>query len=117
MSRKMSFAMTTCQVREGTKDVTRRLGWWNLKSGEIVDACVKCMGLKKGEKVEVIRQIRVLFTRRERLNEITKEEISREGFPNMGRDEFIAFYMKGHKCPHGPLTVVNRIEFEYVEEP
>ena len=117
MPRKMSFAMTTQQVREGTKDVTRRLGWWNLKPGEIVDACVKCMGLKKGEKVEILRQIRIVSIRSEHLNEITKAEIIREGFPDMSREEFITFFMKGHKCFHGVLTTVNRIEFEYVKDP
>ena len=53
MPRNMSFSLTTDQVRNRTKTVTRRLGWWKnkhgkrlLQVGDIVNACVKCMGLQ-----------------------------------------------------------------------
>jgi len=49
--RNMSFAMTTKQVRNQTKTVTRRFGWWFLKAGDIVQPVEKAMGLKKGEKI------------------------------------------------------------------
>ena len=45
MPRNMSFMLTTEQVRNKTKTVTRRLGWWFLKPGEIVNAVEKGMGL------------------------------------------------------------------------
>jgi len=114
MPRNMSFALTTEKIRNGTKTVTRRLGWWNLKPGEVVNACVKCMGLRKGEKVEVIRRILVISTRPERLSAITKEEVIKEGFPEMSPQDFIAFFLNTHKAAYGPLVQVNRIEFEYI---
>ena len=115
MPRNMSFSMTTEQIRKGTKTVTRRMGWWNLKPGEIVNACVKCMGLKKGEKIEMIRQIRVVSTRGEMLCNVTRDDIIREGFPEKGRGDFIVFFMRGHKqCKGDPRATVNRIEFEYL---
>ena len=42
--------LTKEQILARTKTVTRRLGWWFLKPGDVVWACEKCMGLKKGEK-------------------------------------------------------------------
>ena len=53
MPRNMSFALTTKQIEDETKDVTRRNGWWFLKPGDQIWAVEKCMGLKKGEKVIV----------------------------------------------------------------
>ncbi len=44
----ISFALTTKQFLDGSKTVTRRLGWANLKPGEILMACEKCMGLGPG---------------------------------------------------------------------
>ena len=47
--RNMSFAMTTEAVRNQTKTVTRRFGWWFLKPGDMVQPVEKAMGLRKGE--------------------------------------------------------------------
>jgi len=44
--RNMSFAMTTNQILAQTKTVTRRFGWWNLKTGDVVQPVKKTMGLK-----------------------------------------------------------------------
>jgi len=122
MPRNISFSLTTQQVRDKTKTVTRRMGWWNLKEGEILNACVKCMGLKPGEKIEVICQIRVISTRREKLNRMMEDlnygfdEVKKEGF---GEGEinrpsaFIHFFCASHKgCT--PDSAVNRIEFSYL---
>ena len=62
MARNMSFAITTSQVRDRSKTVTRRLGWRFLKRGDVVCAVVKNMGLKKGEKVQ--RLCRILISER-----------------------------------------------------
>ena len=43
--RNMSFFMTTKQFEDGSKDITRRFGWWNLKPGDRVKAVKKAMGL------------------------------------------------------------------------
>lgn len=37
MPKNMSFMLTTERVRNKTKTVTRRLGWQNLKRGEIIN--------------------------------------------------------------------------------
>jgi len=112
MPRNMSFAMTTKQATEKTKDVTRRFGWWNLKEGDIVQQVVKAMGLKKGEKIEKIHLIRIVSTEGVPLNSITKEDVIREGFPEWSTDQFVSFIMRAYKCPADKR--INRIEFEYV---
>lgn len=109
----MSFMLTTHQVRIRLKDVTRRLGWWNLKPGEVVCAVEKCQGLKKGEKINRLCVIRIKSTRGEELRNITYADCVREGFPEMQPWEFVAMFAKHNKCT--PYTEVNRIEFEYVD--
>lgn len=111
--RNMSFMLTTEQMRNKTKTVTRRLGWKNLKPGDIVNACVKCMGLKKGEKIEVIGQIRILSNRPMELRaHINKHDCRREGFPDMYPADFVAMFCKAMKCQSDQQ--VNRIEFEHL---
>ena len=115
MPRNISFAMTTEQVKAKTKTVTRRIAWWTLKPGTLLQPVEKGMGLKKGEKaVKIGGLIRVVSARKEPLNAITKEDIIREGFPEMSRDEFMAFFDKGHPCQRGIYMPVMRIEFEYL---
>jgi len=112
MSRNMSFSLTTDQVRNRTKTVTRRNGWWFLKPGEIVNAVDKAMGLKKGEKIKSICQIRIVSTRAESLDAITGDDLEKEGFPDWTPEEFVAMYSKHNRCLD--INPVNRIEFEYV---
>lgn len=110
MPRGMSFWMTKQQIRDEIKDVTRRLGWKFLTPGDIVNAMEKCQGLKKGEKQVLIYQIRIISIRFEALNEITKEECVREGFPDMTPGEFVEMFCKANGC--SPCAPVNRIEFK-----
>lgn len=112
MPRNMSFALTTEQYKNGTKDVTRRLGWANLKPGEIFNAVEKCQGLKKGEKVKYLGQNVCVSNRPEPLNAITKEDCIREGFPDLEPEQFVEFFSKHNKC--GPDQIVSRIEFKRV---
>lgn len=66
--RNMSFALTAEQIIQGTKTVTRRLGWLNLQPGDMIQPVNKCMGLKKGEKPIPLRgPLRVVSVRREPL--------------------------------------------------
>lgn len=124
--RNMSFALTTSQIMEGSKDVTRRMGWTFLKVGDLLRPVKKCMGLRPGEKLAVLRgPIRVVSLRRERLDLMTSdlkygfEEVHREGFefhpaycfPSTWVDMFCASH-KG--CT--PATVITRIEFSYGDE-
>ena len=104
--------MTTGQVRARSKTVTRRFGWWTLKPGDVLWAVEKAMGLKKGEHVKRICLIRVVSTRREPLNAITKDDCAREGFPEMTPDGFVNMLCEHYGCR--PDRPVNRIEFVYV---
>ena len=121
MARNMSFALTTDQIRNRTKTVTRRIGWGFLNPGDIVNACVKCMGLKPGEKIQRLGQIRIVSTRIEPLSrmvheiEYGREEAAKEGFPGMMGVEFVVLFCDAMRPAFGSDTFVNRIEFEYVE--
>jgi len=112
MARNMSFMLTTEQVRKQKKTVTRRLGWDFLKAGDELNACVKCMGLKKGEKIERLAKIRVVNVRRERLYDITPDDVIREGFEGQIVEWFIDMFMREMGVPSS--TEVTRIEFEYI---
>ena|SRR5436190_14271355 len=110
--RNMSFSLTTPQMYARTKNVTRRLGWWFLKPGDLVCAVRKSQGLKKGEKVQRICPIRILKTNPEKLCNMQRSDVRREGFVSMGKGEFIAMFCRHNKCR--PSKRVNRIEFEFV---
>lgn len=114
MPRNMSFSMTTEQFRDRSKTVTRRFGWWFLRPGDIVRGVEKAMGLKKGERVVPLGLIRIVSTRRERLNEITARDCLREGFPGFRPWDFVDMMVVRHGC--SPDAEVNRIEFEYLED-
>lgn len=117
MPRNISFSLTTPQFLDGSKDVTRRMGWENLKVGDLLRAVEKSQGLKKGEKVKQIGTIRVVGVRREPLRELTDrddgygfEEVRREGFPTDSPPMFVSFFCHSHKgCT--PDSIVTRIEF------
>lgn len=95
MPRNMSFALTTEQIRNRTKTVTRRLGWKFLKVGDVLNACVKCQGLKPGEKIEQLCQIRVVGVRREPLCYIANEPngTALEGFPELTGAGFVKMFL------------------------
>ena len=111
--RNMSFAFTVPQMRCRTKTVTRRLGWWDLKVGDVVCAVEKGRGLKKGEKVQRLGPIRIVSVRREKLDAITCEECALEGFPDYAPPAFIAMFCRANKCWADGLFV-NRIEFRFL---
>lgn len=112
--RNMSFALTRDQLVDRSKTVTRRLGWERLRPGELVRAVVKAMGLRKGERVEVLGVIRVISVRREPLSAIDRADVVREGFPAMSPAEFVAMFRSHMGCEADRL--VTRIEFELVEQ-
>jgi hypothetical protein len=105
--------LTTQQMYDKTKTHTIRDGWWHVKAGEIVNAVEKCQGLKKGEKVVRICQIRVLSTRQSILLCVTPDLCVDEGFPEMTPYEFEDFYMR-HNRKIKLTTPLNFIRFEYV---
>lgn len=121
--RNMSFALTTQQVLDQSKDVTRRLGWLMLKPGDLFQPVKKCMGLKPGEKIQKLGPpVRVVSVTREPLRRMQDDldygltECAREGFGSHPSyrwpSEFITMFCGSHKrCT--PATVVTRIEFAY----
>lgn len=110
--RQMSFALTTPQILDRSKTVTRRLGWTFLKPGDRVQAIEKGQGLKKGEHVRKLAVLRICSVRQEPLNRIYADDVLREGFPAMHWSDFVRMFCRSHKgCT--PSTVVTRIEFEY----
>lgn len=112
MPRNMSFAMTTPQMKDRTKTVTRRFGWWNLKPGDILCAVEKGMGLKKGEKINRLGYIRVISTRAEKLCDITQADCIKEGFPDYSPGMFMDMLQDHYGCEI--YDICNRIEFEHV---
>ncbi len=118
--RNMSFALTTAQILARTKTVTRRTGWDFLRTGDLIQAVEKGMGLKKGEKVKRLAVLRVVQVDGEWMSDFTsrpdaKLECEREGFPHMTPSEFNTFFRLSHPNPGLDDLRVNRIEFEYVE--
>ena len=114
MARNMSFAMTTKQVAERSKTVTRRFGWWFLKPGDMVQPVEKAMGLRRGEKIKKLGGlIRIVNVRKEHLYMITNDDCIKEGFPDYTPDDF-AYMMVNYYNNCDFYTQVNRIEFEYI---
>jgi len=110
----MSFSMTTEAARRREKTVTRRLGWWFLRPGDIVQQVEKAQGLRKGEHVVKLHVIRILSTKMELLCSMSMHdpgECAREGFPELSTEEFIAMFCEANRVYRD--VMVNRIEFEY----
>lgn len=109
--------LTTEQIRRRTKDVTRRLGWVNVKVGELLQGCEKCQGRKKGEPLVKLAVIQVVSVKREKLRALSddpnygRRECLREGFPT-DIAAFVEMFCKHNGCD--PETTVTRIEFRYV---
>jgi hypothetical protein len=116
--RNMSFFLTQQQIRERTKTVTRRLGWYHVNVGDVIQPVVKGQGLKKGEKVQKIGgPIRVVCVRGEGLSMMRspnygREEAAAEGFPHLTGRQFVDMFCQHNKCK--PEALINRIEFEYL---
>ena len=69
--------------------------------------------MKKGEKVRRLGMVRIVSTRPERLYSIDAADVAREGFPDMTPADFVAMFCRHNKCASD--TIVNRIEFEYLD--
>ncbi len=109
----ISFSLTEPQFLAGTKDVTRRIGWKNLKPGDKLRAVRKAMGLKKGEKQVVLGVIECVSNDEVRLDTITKRDCVREGFPELTPAQFVKMFCESHKgCKQN--SDVQRIVFKRV---
>lgn len=118
----MSFALTTAQIRDRSKTVTRRIGWRFLKPGDLVQPVVKTQGIRKGAHVEPIGgPIRITDVRRERIDRLETEprygteELVKEGYPLgiVSPVRFSAWFQATH--PSQPDGLITRIEFSYEE--
>lgn len=114
MPRNMSFALTTDQIKNRSKTVTRRFGWWFLKQHDQINAVEKAMGLKKGEQIIQLAKIKIISTRGEPLSAITPEDCIKEGFPELTPDEFVEMILKHYNIRYHDARC-NRIEFEYID--
>lgn len=118
--RLMAFSLTTQQVRDQVKDVTRRMGWADLKPGERFVAIEKGQGLKKGEQVVRLKVCECVSNRRESLWRMIRDpdygasEVRREGFPELSALEFVEHFSKSMRVPRS--VKLNRIEFKYVKD-
>ena len=119
--RRMSFALTTPQVLDESKTVTRRTGWKNLKAGDRLHAVKKAMGFRKGETAPApLKTIEVIDVRRQPLNALLDgsawalTEIDREGFGHLTPAQFVEMFCESHRGCR-PNHLVTRIEFRYVE--
>lgn len=110
--RSISFALTIDQVRAGTKDVTRRLGWRDMKPGTQLRAVNKVMGFRKGEKPIIYGVIEVVSVRREPLSAITADDVAREGFPGLSPEWFVVMFQTAMRTRDD--IDVTRIEFKRV---
>lgn len=120
MSRNISFMLTKEQFLDGSKDVTRRVGWLFAKADDIYNAAEKCQGLRKGEQIKIMGVIRLISVRREPLRRMTVErtygryECKREGFPHLTPEEFVEFFCRSHRgCK--PHHLITRLEFERIK--
>ena len=88
------------------------MGWNFLKKGDIVNAVERAQGLKKGEKIKKLCQIKIKSVSKEPLNKITQSDVIKEGFPDFSVDDFVNFFTSHYKIADD--VQINRIEFEYV---
>jgi len=129
MPRLMSVALTEDAVRERRKTVTRRLGWRFLKPGDRLTLCRKVMGRFHRqadgtlEPLVRIAEVEVVSVRRERLWDITHDEVIREavdpalfdahyysdGQPTAAA--WVAWFCEQMRCE--PDVEVTRIEWRY----
>lgn len=103
---------------DGSKTVTRRTGWQDLKPGTRLLAVRKAMGLKAGEKVQPLCEIEVVHVSRQSLGCVNADECAREGFPHLTPEQFVAFFTAKVKTPGMGMRIneisVTRIEFRKV---
>ena len=110
----MSFALTEAQLMDGSKTVTRRTGWKNLRVGTRLLAVRKAMGLKAGEKMQPLCEIDVVNVTCVRLDDIDAEDCAREGFPHFSPADFIGMFAKHMNIRDKPEVWLTRIEFRKV---
>jgi hypothetical protein len=124
--------LTEDAVRDRRKTVTRRLGWWEDRHGrrlilpaQRLTLVRKAMGRKPGEELVRLAEVEVVDVRRERLWDITDDDVVREGVDPSLFDE--RYTDTGQPTPQAwvrwfcdemdvdPDRVVTRIEWRYLD--
>jgi len=123
MSRRMSVSMTLDAVRNQTKTVTRRHAdsWKHLRPGDRLTLIEKGMGLPKGAKQVVVCDVEITSVAVEPLAMVLIEDgaCAAEGLPAMSPEDFVAFWLKGHKhkvTDDATQVLCRRIEWRYLTE-
>ena len=120
MPRLMSFSLTSPQILDRSKTVTRRVGWSFLKAGDVVRAVEKTRGRKQGEPVRELALLRIVNVRVEPLARLladaryAEDELPREGFPCWSTAEFVDTFCRTHGL-RTPDSEVTRIQFDYLD--
>lgn len=130
MSRLMSVALTEDAVRARRKTVTRRLGWTTLKPGTRLTLCRKVMGRKRAdgtvEPLVRIAEVEVISVRRERLWDITDDDVRAESVDAARFEEH--YTDTGQPTPQAwvawfceqmdvqPDAMITRIEWRYLDD-
>lgn len=119
----MSVSHTEQAVVERRKTVTRRLGWRFLKVGDTLTLCRKVMG-RQGAPLVRLAEVEVIDVRRERVWDITDDDIAREGVDPGKFDE--VWTDTGQPTPEAwvawfcdtmrvrPDELITRIEWRYL---
>lgn len=117
MARRMSCALTVKPVLERTKTVTRRRAdsWLSLAVGDTVVLVERSQGLARGETQVVLATVEITDVRIESLDDITDEDVAREGFPGWNAEGFAKFWRATHGIPEDAGVLVRRIEWTYLE--
>ncbi|MDD5551306.1 MAG: hypothetical protein PHS34_08605 [Candidatus Omnitrophica bacterium] len=104
-------------IKDQTKTVTRRLNC-RFEVGDIVCCVEKMQGIKQGGHYKKLGYIRIKKIDLIRLYEMQKNDIVKEGFPNMSYRDFIDLFLKINKIKSLDYldTAVFRIEFEYLSD-
>jgi len=106
----ISFAWTTEALLKGLKTVTRR--FWvkcHVKHGELAQAFNKSARFG-GKKVAIIK---VLSVRQEPLEDITEDELIKEGNLWKDTEDYIEQFLKGYPKANRK-SLIFRIEFELI---
>ena len=115
----ISMSLTKKQFLDGSKDVTRRVGWRHAKVGMRLRVVEKAMGLQKGERMKTLGFIQLTHVSSEPLSLLVLDtkygtkEIEREGFPNWTPDKFVTFFCESHAVK--PYAVVTRLEYKKID--
>lgn len=125
MPRLMSVSLTEQAVVERRKTVTRRVGWRFLRAGDRITLCRKVMGRRNGEPLVRLVDVEVVDVRRERVWDITDDDVAREAVDPALFDEH--WIDSGQPTPDAwvawfceqmgvrPDDEVTRIEWRYLD--